>query len=314
MNKRKLFEIIQIGEYKGTISRTFDYFIACVIILNVAVLFLKTFEELAAYGVALTAVEYTTLVIFIVEYILRLYTAEFLYPGFSKVKAAFKYALSFDGVVLLLTILPAFFLEGFVALRIIRVVRIFHLFRISSNRQTDAFHAIFSVFKAKRNQILSSVVILLILMLSASLCMYGAEHEAQPQNFTNAFSGIWWAMSTVFTIGYGDMYPVTTAGRIIAIIIAFLGVGAVAIPTGIISAGFVEQYTKLSHGTAGYAPRTVTKKIMPGDKFLGLTEQDLEEQYNIFLLLDLRDGEALLGLGSDALQVGDVIVYQVHEP
>ncbi|MCR5387704.1 MAG: ion transporter [Lachnospiraceae bacterium] len=313
MNKRKLFEIIQIGEYKGTISRTFDYFIACVIVLNIAVLFLKTFEELSPYSMVLAAIETVTLVVFIIEYLLRLYTAEFLYPEDSKPKAALKYALSFDGVVLLLTILPAFFLEGFVALRIIRVVRIFHLFRLNQNRTTDAFHAIFSVVKAKRNQILSSVVILLILMLSASLCMYGAEHDAQPENFKNAFSGIWWAMSTVFTIGYGDMYPVTTAGRILAIIIAFLGVGAVAIPTGIISAGFVEQYTKLSTDGTNKAPRTATRRILPGDKFLGLTEQDLEEQYNIFLLIAVRDGEAFLGLGSDELQVGDMIVYQIHD-
>ncbi len=71
-------------------------------------------------------------------------------------------------------------------------------------------------------------------------------HDAQPEVFRNAFSGIWWSMSTLLTVGYGDIYPITTLGRLMAICIAYLGVGVVAIPTGIISAGFVEQYQRKS--------------------------------------------------------------------
>ena len=74
---------------------------------------------------------------------------------------------------------------------------------------------------------------------------YSLENRAQPEVFTNAFSGIWWAASTLLTVGYGDIYPVTTIGKIFGIFIAFLGVGMVAIPTGIISAGFVDQYSRL---------------------------------------------------------------------
>ena len=102
------------------------------------------------------------------------------------------------------------------------------------------------VLYEKRNQIISSVFIMLVLMLASSLCMYSVEHDAQPEVIQNAFSGIWWSMSTLLTVGYGDIYPVTTIGRVMAICIAFLGVGAVAIPTGIIGAGFVEQYQKKS--------------------------------------------------------------------
>ena len=83
-------------------------------------------------------------------------------------------------------------------------------------------------------------------MVASSLCMYSMEHEAQPDKFKNAFSGIWWSTSTLLTIGYGDIYPVTVGGKIMAIVISFLGVGMVAIPTGIISAGFVESYTKIN--------------------------------------------------------------------
>lgn len=86
---------------------------------------------------------------------------------------------------------------------------------------------------------------------------YSLENRAQPEVFTNAFSGIWWAASTLLTVGYGDIYPVTTIGKIFGIFIAFLGVGMVAIPTGIISAGFVDQYSRLKrigrYGRALYA-------------------------------------------------------------
>ena len=82
-------------------------------------------------------------------------------------------------------------------------------------------------------------------MLASSLCMYSLEHEAQPDVFTNAFSGIWWAASTLLTVGYGDIYPITTLGKMFGIFITFLGVGMVAIPTGIISAGFVDQYSRI---------------------------------------------------------------------
>lgn len=85
-------------------------------------------------------------------------------------------------------------------------------------------------------QLLSSVFIILVLMIASSLCMYSLEHEAQPEVFQNAFSGIWWSASTLLTVGYGDIYPITPLGKLFGILITFLGVGMVAIPTGVIVA------------------------------------------------------------------------------
>ena len=141
--------------------------------------------------------------------------------------------VSFDGVVDILTIVPVFFLSGFVIFRMLRVARIFHLFRL--NARYDSFNVITTVLYEKRNQISFLGVIVVILMLASSLCMYSVEHDAQPEVFRNAFSGVWWSMSTLLTVGYGDIYPITTLGRLMAICIAYLGVGVVAIPTGIIS-------------------------------------------------------------------------------
>ena len=126
----------------------------------------------------------------------------------SKSRATIRFLVSFDGIVDLLTIIPAFFLSGFVIFRMLRVARVFHLFRL--NAKYDSFNVITTVLYEKRNQIISSVFIVLILMLASSLCMYSVEHDAQPEVFRNAFSGIWWSMSTLLTVGYGDIYPITT--------------------------------------------------------------------------------------------------------
>ena len=152
--------------------------------------------------------EAVTVFIFCIEYALRIWTANYLYPGMSKSKATIRFLVSFDGIMDLLTIIPAFFLSGFVIFRMLRVARVFHLFRL--NAKYDSFNVITTVLYEKRNQIISSVFIVLILMLASSLCMYSVEHDAQPEVFRNALSGIWWSMSTLLTIGYGDIYPITT--------------------------------------------------------------------------------------------------------
>ena len=237
--KQRVYQTIEIGNRNDKISRAFDIFLTIVIILNITVMFLQTFDSLKPFAPLFNAIEVFTVVIFTIEYILRIWTADIRYPNMSKSKAILTFLFSWDGIIELLTILPFYFLSGFVAFRMLRVVRIFHLFRI--NTKIDSFHVISSVIYEKRTQIASSFFIISILMLSSSLCMYSVEHAAQPNAFKNALSGIWWSMSAVLTVGYGDIYPITTLGKAIGIIISFLGVCVVAIPTGIISAGFVEQ-------------------------------------------------------------------------
>ena len=258
--KKRIFDIIQIGKRDDFISRAFDIFIVAVILVNIAILFMETFEQLDPYASVLKGIETVTVIIFCLEYILRIWTAEYLYPDQKGVKAVLRFLFSFDGIVDLLTILPFFFLSGFVAFRMLRVVRIFHLFRI--NAYYDSFNVITSVLYEKRNQIISSIFIILVLMMASSLCMYSAEHDAQPEVFNNAFSGIWWSISTILTVGYGDIYPITALGRLMAILIAFLGVGAVAIPTGIISAGFVEQYTRIQNQNKVNSDMKGTSKML----------------------------------------------------
>ncbi len=257
--KKRIFDIIQIGQRGDIPSRIFDIALVIAIVLNISVLIIDSFTLTPGMHDVLNAVEIVTVAFFTIEYILRIWTASLLYPANGKFTAILHFLVSFDGIVDLLSILPFSFLSGMSSFRLLRVVRIFHLFKVNSTY--DSFNVITTVLYRKRKQILSSVFMTVMLMLASSLCMYTVEKDAQPGVFKNAFSGLWWSVSTILTVGYGDIYPVTVVGRIMAILIAILGVGVVAIPTGILSAGFVEQYTKLE--TAGIMGAvSETKKLI----------------------------------------------------
>ncbi len=307
--KEKIFNIIQIGDKSNRISRLFDIFITVTIVANILVTFMQTFAELAFLSPLFRIVEYVTVGIFTVEYLLRIWTAEYLYPERSRACARLRFLASFDGVVDLLTIIPVFFLSGFVIFRMLRVARIFHLFRL--NAKYDSFNVITTVLYEKRNQIISSVFIVLILMLASSLCMYSVEHEAQPAVFQNAFSGIWWSMSTLLTVGYGDIYPITTLGRVMAICIAYLGVGVVAIPTGIISAGFVEQYQRKSN-ISSLKDEDIKEiaEIFVDKRYAGQTVEEVEQANQITIFLVLREDLSILPQKDTLLHINDIMVIR----
>lgn len=309
--KKKIFNIIQIGDKSNRISRAFDIFITITIVLNILVTFAQTFDELSRITMELKAIEYVTLGIFCVEYVLRIWTAEYLYPNIGRKQAKLRFLISFDGVIDLLTIVPVFFLSGFVIFRMLRVARIFHLFRL--NAKYDSFNVITTVLYEKRNQIISSVFIVLILMLASSLCMYSVEHDTQPDVFRNAFSGVWWSMSTLLTVGYGDIYPVTTLGRVMVICIAYLGVGAVAIPTGIISAGFVEQYQrKSSLSNLKNADIKQIAEIFVDKRYAGKSIEEVEEQEQLTIFLILREDLSILPQKDTLLKQGDIIIIRAE--
>lgn len=309
MKKQRIFNIIQIGNKDDFASHLFDIFIATVIIINILVMILETYSQFSPYFPFLDAVALITIIIFCIEYALRIWTADLLYPKLSRPRAIFRFLVSYDGIVDLFTILPFFFLSGFVVFRILRVIRIFHLFRI--NGQYDSFAVIFSVLHEKKNQILSSVVIVLILMLASSIGIYYAEHDAQPETFRNAFSGIWWSVSTLLTVGYGDIYPVTTAGRLMAICTAFFGVGVVAIPTGIISAGFVEHYSRvklLDNFARDEHIDMITVNINDAHCWNSLCISEIGVPDHFIPAVVMRDGEALIPVNDLQLKIGDTVV------
>lgn len=324
MNKKKWLrrrkrpsEILEVGNDLDRASRIYDFFSVGMIVINLIVSIMYTYDSMElAYGPMLLWIERITVATFAVDYILRIYTARFLYEdkeGITDRKAAKKYIFSGLGIVDALSwipyFLPIFFPSGTVAFRMIRIVRIFRLFRIDA--YYDSLHVITQVIYGKRQQLISSVVLIMILMIGASLCMYSLENEAQPEVFQNAFSGIWWAASTLLTIGYGDIYPVTIMGKALGIVISFLGVGMVAIPTGIISAGFVDMYATIKkRNEYGYEAdmHFIKVHIASGDKWIGKRIADLAFPSGLIVATIQRDEEIIIPRGDVVVQEDDVVV------
>lgn len=312
-SKKRIFDIIQIGHDYDTVSRGFDFFIMGMVLLNLAIAILETFDFTIPWRPVMLTIEAFTVICFTIEYILRIWTAEYLYPRETRANAVRRYVTSFSGIVDLLSFLPfylpVFFPAGVVAFRMLRIIRIFRLFRVNS--YYDALNVIGDVVRSKKDQLLSSIFIILILMTASSLCMYSLEHDVQPNVFKNAFSGLWWSVSTLLTVGYGDIYPITLAGRIFGIIITFLGVGMVAIPTGILSAGFVEQYTRVKSLNA-YSEdndiRFVRLEMKDGHPWVGKTVRELPLPPGLIMALIQRSGHVVVPRGDTEIRPLDNLI------
>lgn len=240
--KDRIYNTIRDDDENDLASNIVDGCIIFLIILNVAIVIAQTFPLPQGVLNAFDIIETVSVIIFTIEYLLRLWTSDYIYSGLGPIRARLKYVFSFMAIIDLLAILP-FYLPFLITvdLRVLRVLRVIRLFRVFKfNRYTNALAAIGEVFKRKKSQLLSSIFVVGLLMIIASVLMYNVESEAQPEAFSNAFSSLWWAVATLTTVGYGDVYPVTVLGKILSAIIAILGIGLVAVPTGIISAGFTE--------------------------------------------------------------------------
>lgn len=312
--RKRIFEIIEIGSPEDRPSRTYDFFNMLAIVVNLSLSILCTFEEFRTpYGDTAAAIEAVTVAFFALDYVLRLLTAKIKYPKLSEPRALIKYIFSFGGVVDILCFLPyylpVFFPSGAVAFRMFRVARIFRLFRITAYH--DSLSVITEVITSKGQQLWSSVFLIAILMIGSSLCMYSLENAAQPDVFTNAFSGIWWAVSTLLTVGYGDIYPITTMGKVFSIIITFLGVGMVAIPTGIISAGFVDQYSRIKRMSEYVRTEDVhflKIHLDETDVWAGKQIKELGLPMGTIVAAVKRRDKVIVPRGNTQLHVGDTLV------
>ena len=312
--RKRLFHILEVGPEEDTIGRSYDIINLLSILLNLFVSILYTFEEYRTlYGPLLLRIEAGTVAFFAADYVLRLFTAKYLYPKLPTHRAVWQYFRSFKGMIDLVSFLPyylpIFFPGGAPAFRLFRVLRLFRLFRV--NAYYDSFSVILEVLDNKRPQLISSVFIIAILLLGSSLCMYSLEHDAQPDVFKNAFSGIWWAVSTLLTVGYGDIYPITPLGQSLSIFITFLGVGMVAIPTGIISAGFVDQYSRLKR-ISEYGKEDdvnfIKVQVTETDNWNGKMIMDLGLPDGIIVAAIQREDDVLIPRGNTELHVGDALV------
>ena len=312
--RKKLFNMVSVGVINQPINRAYDIISTSALLLNLAAAILGTYEFIALRHLKLLrAVDSLTVLFFAIDYALRIFTAKCLYPEKTELGAIFSYVKSFTGIIDLMSFLPNylpfFFPSGTAVFRIFRVVRILRLFRV--NAYYDSLNVITDVIHEKRQQLLSSVFILSVLLLSSSLCMYSLEHAAQPAVFANAFSGIWWATSTLLTVGYGDIYPITPIGKIFGMILAAIGVGVVAIPTGIISAGFVEQYSrvkKLGEQATEEDIHFTNIELSPKDLWAGRKIRDLGLPKKAIIAAIQRGDKTLIPRGDVVLKSGDRLI------
>lgn len=194
---------------------------------------------------------------FTIEYLLRIWTADLLFSESKRPRL--KYIFSFMAIIDLLAILP-FYLPFISAdLRFLRMMRLFRLFRLlrvfKLGRYFEALQIIVKVIKTSGPQLVMSVVICFFVMLFSAIIMYTVENPVQPEQFPNVISSLWWAICTLTTVGYGDVYPITHVGRFFASLISLVGIGIIAIPTGIIAAGFNQVITREKEDTVNKNPQ-----------------------------------------------------------
>lgn len=243
--KARIFNIL---EKEGSHSNlVFEYIIVTLILLNVISIGLDTVRDLDPEMIfALRIFEAFSIVVFSIEYILRLYISDLTHPAKTKFLSGLRFIFSFYGLIDFMAIIP--FYIPFVTkadmrfLRILRLIRFFRIFKLS--RYNSTLQLIWDVIKEKKTEFIMTFFISVLMLLVSAFLMYYVENPEQPEKFRNIFSSLWWAVATLTPLGYGDVAPVTTPGKIISAIVAIIGIGLIALPTGIISAGFVEKLRK----------------------------------------------------------------------
>lgn len=231
--KQYLKNIVEIND--NSKSRIFAYFIQILIFISIVAFSFETVPDLEPNTrKLLRIIEIFCVVVFTIEYLLRIYVAD----------AKYKFIFSFFGIIDFLAILP-FYLALGIDLRSLRALRFLRLFRILKlMRYNKAIKRFTSAISTAKEEILLFLFVTLILIYFASVGIYYFESEAQPEHFASIFDSLWWAIITLTTVGYGDVYPITVGGKVFTFFILMIGLGIVAIPTGIISSALTTAVDK----------------------------------------------------------------------
>ena len=241
--RKRIHEIIQPAAGDDRLSRLFDLFILTLIALNVASIVLESVRELReTYARLFWRFEVLSVFVFSAEYVLRLWTCveepRYARPVAGRIRAALSPLLLID----LLAILPFYLPLLAVDLRFLRSLRLFRVFRVAKvARYSTALQTIGRVMASRRSELLVTAFAMSLLLVLSATVMYYVENEAQPECFSSIPATMWWAVTTMTTVGYGDACPITPLGKVLASFIAILGIGMFAVPTGILGAGFTDE-------------------------------------------------------------------------
>ena len=264
--RRRTFQVLEKAAAGDRLSRVIDIAIVAIILANMAAVVLESFGDLyVRHESWFVAFEFVSVVVFTIELALRLWTSDLRHPGSSRLGAAGRFLVSPMGMIDFLAILPFYLPLLSVDLRVMRMLRLVRFLRLLKlARYTRSLAIIGAVVRERRDELLVSVVLTSLLLIVASTLMYYLESHVQPDAFPNILASTWWAVATLTTIGYGDVVPLTAAGRLLSGIIAILGIGLVALPTAIISSGFVESLVKAKATAAAMNADPPNEGLPPG--------------------------------------------------
>jgi len=245
--RSRVHELLENPPGNNRAALFLQVFLALMVIINTlaVVIYTVPFIE-AGYWLPLTLIMNTCLLVFAAEYLLRLWACTGA-PTFSRrMGDRLRYAASFYLIIDLVSILPLFFPlffpRDFALLRAFRLLSIFKLGRYA--RKSQSLALLRRVVLKKREIFTLMVFFLVFVILFSSTIMYLVEYEAQPEKFSSIPAAIWWAMMTVTTVGYGDIYPITALGQGIASLFTLMGVLLLALPSAILASGFMEERQK----------------------------------------------------------------------
>ena len=236
-----MFDILEGGPEASIASLAVNGLIFFLIIVNVAAVMLETVDSVAAsYGHWLRLCEITSVAVFTIEYVLRLVacTESRHYQG--AVTGRIRYMFTPLAMIDLLAVLP-FYVPLLIPidLRVLRVLRLMRMFRLLKlGRYSRAIQTLAAVLRRKAEQLMVCLFAMAVLLVLAGSLLYYAEHEAQPDVFCSIPASLWWGIATLTTVGYGDIYAITAMGKVMAGLMAVLGVGLFALPAGIVASGF----------------------------------------------------------------------------
>ncbi len=242
--RRRTYEILDRGADDDVPSKIVDLFIMALIILNVLAVMLETVPSIReAHGHSLHLFDLFSVGIFSIEYLLRIWSCtsnpRYGHPLWGRLR----FMIHPMSLIDLAAILP-FYLPQLITMdtRAVRALRLFRLFRILKlGRYSTAANLLGRVVLDKKEELTVGFMLMVMLLVVTSSAMYFIEHEAQPEVFSSIPASLWWSVVTLTTVGYGDVTPVTTLGKVVAAVIALLGVGMFALPAGILASGFARE-------------------------------------------------------------------------
>ena len=244
--RREVHDILEVGGDAHPAGRIVNAFIIVLIFLNAIAFAAETVDDLAArYGPLFHAFNIFSVIVFSVEYVLRLWSAVDI-PMLSRLppwRARLRFALRPIMLIDLFAVLP-FYLQSIVPmdLRVLRVLRLFRLLKLV--RYSPALQTLGRVLADEYRALLGALLVILVLLLFASTAMYFIEREVQPDKFGSVPAAAWWALSTLTTVGYGDVVPITPFGKLLGGVVMLLGVGMIALPVAIIATGFSQESSR----------------------------------------------------------------------